>query len=67
MYPYKLGDNLLERSFVEEDHDVLVNNRLTMNRHCAPVSRKASGILMCMRKMKVSRLKEVTIKGKFKF
>jgi len=45
-----LGDNLLEKisvekTSVEKDLSVLVDNRLALSQQCALVAKKASGIL----------------------
>ena len=51
MHQYRLGDDLLERSFAEKDLDVLVGNRLAMSQQCALVAKKASGIPGCVQRM----------------
>ena len=50
MHQYRLEDDLLERSSVEKDLDVLVDSRLAMSQNCAIVAKKASGILVCIKK-----------------
>ena len=50
MHPYKLGDDLLERSSAERDLGILVDERLVMSQQCAQLARKASGILQCNEK-----------------
>ena len=37
MRQYRLGADLLERSYVEKDLGVLVDNRLAMNQQCTLV------------------------------
>jgi len=61
MHQYRLGADLLERSSVERDLGVLVDNRLTMNQQCALVAKKASGILGCIKRSVASRLREVLL------
>lgn len=50
MHEYKLGADVLERSSAEKDQHVLVRSRLTMSQNCAPVAKKANGILECVKK-----------------
>mgnify|MGYP001857279392 CR=1 FL=1 len=50
MHQYRLGDDLLERSSVEKDLGVLVDNRLATNQQWALVAKKASSILRCITK-----------------
>ena len=38
---YRLGDDLLERSFAEKKLDVLVDSRLAMSQQCAIVAKMA--------------------------
>ena len=61
MYQYRLGDNLLEVSSEEKDLGVLMDNRLTMSQQCALVTKKASGVLGCIKKSVASRLNEVIL------
>jgi len=57
MHQYRLRTYLPERSSAEEDLGVLEDNRLAMNQQCAPVAKKASGILGCIKNEVVSRSK----------
>ncbi|PKU29133.1 hypothetical protein llap_20563 [Limosa lapponica baueri] len=50
LHQYKLGDDLLESSSLEEDLGVLVDNRMTMSQQCTLVAKKANGILGCIGK-----------------
>ena len=50
MNQYRLRADLLERSSMERDLGVLVDNKLTMSQQCALAAKKASGILGCTRK-----------------
>ena len=49
MHQYRLGDDLRERSSVEKDLGILVDNKLAMRQQCVPVAKKTSGILGCKR------------------
>lgn len=40
MHQYWLEADLLERSSVEKDVDILVDNRLTVSQQCATVAKK---------------------------
>ena len=45
MHQYKLGADLLEKSFAEMDLGVLVYNKLAISQQCALVAKKDNGIL----------------------
>ena len=49
MHLYRLGADLLERSFPKRDLGVLVDNRLAMSQQCAFVAKEAHGILGCVK------------------
>ena len=55
MHQYGSGADQLEMCSAENDLDVLVNNRLAMSQQCAPVAKKANGILGCIKKRVASR------------
>jgi len=61
MHQYRLGADLLERSSVERDLGVLVDDRLTMSQQCALVAKKDNGILVCIKKSVASRSREVLL------
>ncbi|PKU49571.1 hypothetical protein llap_124 [Limosa lapponica baueri] len=58
---YRLGADLLESSSVERDLGVLMDNKLTMRQQCALVSKKANGLLGCIKKSVDSRSREVIL------
>ena len=60
-YQYRLGHDLLERSSVEKDLGVLVDDRLAMSLQCALVAKKANGILGCIKRSVASRSREVIL------
>jgi len=51
----------LERSSVERDLGVLVDNRLAMSQQCAFLAKKANDILGCIEKSVASRSREVIL------
>jgi len=61
MHQYRLKADLLESSSVERDLGALVDDKLTMSQQCAPVAKKASGLLGCIRKTVASRSREVLL------
>ena len=58
---YRLGNDLLERSFARKDLDVLVDNSLSIGQQCALVAKKVNGILKCTKKGVASRSREVIL------
>jgi len=60
-HQYRLRADLLERSSVERDLGVLVDDRLTMSQQCALAAKKANGILGCIKKSVASRSREVLL------
>jgi len=61
MHQYRLGVDLLKSSSVESDLGVLVDDRLTMSQQCALDAKKASGILVCIKRSVASRSREVLL------
>ncbi|GAB0181888.1 mitochondrial enolase superfamily member 1 [Grus japonensis] len=56
---YRSGVDLLGSSSAEKDLGVLVDNKLSMSQQCAPVAKKANGILGHIKKSVASRSREV--------
>ena len=61
MHQYRLGADLLERSFAEKDLGVLMVNKLTTSQQHAPVAKKANSILGCIINSMASRSREVLL------
>ncbi|KAJ7406735.1 hypothetical protein WISP_131879 [Willisornis vidua] len=61
LHHHRLGANILQSSSVEKDLWVLMDNKLSMSQQCAPVAKKVTGILGCIRKSIASRLREVIL------
>lgn len=51
----------MESNIWERDVVVLVDSGMTMRQHCAVVAKKSSGILGCIRRAVVSRLRDVLL------
>ena len=61
MHMYRLRADLLRSSSVERDLGVLVDDSLTMSQQCALATKKANGILGCIRRSVASRSREVLL------
>jgi len=61
MHKYRLGADLLENTSAEREPGVLVDDRLTMSQQCSLVTKKANGVLGCIKKSVASRSWEVLL------
>jgi len=61
IHQYRLGDPLLERTPVEKDLRVLVEDRFSMSQQCVLVAKKVTGILGCIKKSVASRSREMIL------
>ena len=61
LHQYRLGADLLERSSVEKDLGVLVDNWLAISQQCVLMAKRINGILGCIEKSVASRLKDVIL------
>ncbi|KAK4827617.1 hypothetical protein QYF61_019542 [Mycteria americana] len=58
MHDYMLGATQVENSIAKRDLGVLVDTKLNMTQQCAPMAKKAKGILACIRQIITSRSRE---------
>ncbi|PKU41681.1 hypothetical protein llap_8013 [Limosa lapponica baueri] len=61
MHQYRRGADLLESSSVERGLGVLVDKKLTMRQQCALVAKKASALLVYIKKSLASRVREAIL------
>ncbi|RMC09194.1 hypothetical protein DUI87_14201 [Hirundo rustica rustica] len=61
MHQYLMGANLLGSSSAEKDQGVLVDKKLSLSQQCALGTKKATGILGCIRKSTGSRSRELIL------
>jgi len=61
MHQYRLGADLLESTSVERDLRLLVRDKLTVSQQCALVTKKASDLLGCIKRIVVNKSREVLL------